>query len=95
VKDKKTCQDLHARRRAKERFGLVFESKDQQKITKKIQAGEAYFIKQQSDRISIYDVKYNGSLIRIVYDSGTQQIVTVMYPHVTPLKVQNKVEIEY
>jgi hypothetical protein len=76
---KKTCQNRHARRRAAARFGINMGPRFHEELVTAIQTGKASFVEKQSNRISVWDVDYEGKVARIVYDRIRKQIVTFLY----------------
>lgn len=81
-KRKSINQRIHAKRRFLERYGMTFSTRDLDAIVSQIKTGQASFISRQSLRVTIWDVFYCGTLMRVVYDKNTKNIVTV-FPHET------------
>ena len=79
---KEQSQNVHARRRFMQRFGIPLTKERKAEILAKIQMGHAHFVEKQSNRISIFDVFLEGSgtKVRIVYDKNRHNIVSVLYP---------------
>jgi len=71
---KKQSQEIHARRRAYERYGVFILPGAMDALVKTIQKGRAQFVKRQSNRISIFDVDNK----RVVYDRKRKTIVTFL-----------------
>jgi hypothetical protein len=75
---KHKAQILHARRRAKERFDLELTPKLRRQLIADIQAGRAWFVYRQSNRVSIWRVAVGKLTARVVYDSVRKSIVTFL-----------------
>jgi hypothetical protein len=89
--NKKACQFHHARRRAAHRFGINLSPKTHDQLIQDIQTGKALFVEKQSNRISVWDLKYDNQILRLVYDRQRKQIVTILYhdyPGQKPSKIQ-------
>lgn len=69
----------HANRRCKERFGVSLKKEEQQEVIKLIQRHEAVFVERQSNRITVWDVLYKNTDMRVVYDTSRKVIVTVLF----------------
>jgi len=79
-KGKKRNQIKHARKRFEKRFGIDLNENQYTQLVNRVKKGRAHFIRRQSNRISIWDVKFEGKKIRVVYDKKTAAIVTALYP---------------
>lgn len=81
-RNKEQCQNVHARRRFIQRFGIPLTKELKAKLLDLIYAGHAQFIEKQSNRISLFDMNIpdNGTKIRVVYDKIRHNIVSVLYP---------------
>jgi len=77
---KKKAQQIHASRRAKQRFGINFGKDEQGQIKNLIQNGKATFLWRQSGRVTHWLVKHSDKLIHAVYDKERKQIITVLVP---------------
>lgn len=75
--NKAVCQQVHARRRIEERFGVRFVST--LAIVDDIQAGRLRFIRKQSNRVSLYETEFEGKPAVVVYDRHRKVLVTA-YP---------------
>ena len=75
---KKQCQQHHAKKRALERYGLNLITKDLRQLVLDIQNGKSKLIEQQSLRVSIREVEFNGEQVFVVYDSKRKSIVTFL-----------------
>ncbi len=84
---KKRNQIKHARKRFKKRFQIDINDNQYIQIINKIQKGRAEFIRRQSNRVSVWDVDFEGKLIRVVYDKKTTAIVTALYPPFNKLEI--------
>lgn len=77
---KKKRQIKHAKRRFKERFDIYIDESELQRLSKKIEAGEAKLVGKQSERVSIYEVRVNSRMVHVVYDKRRKTIVTALPP---------------
>ena len=69
---KAQCEKIHAKRRAKKRYGVKLNRESYEELCNKISKGEANFVAQQTNTRSIYDVEYvdnsgDSHLMRAVY----------------------------
>ena len=77
---KEQSQNIHARRRFQERFGIFLTKELKAEILQTIHKGFASFVEKQSNRISLFDVTIKGSTIRVVYDKVRKNIVSALWP---------------
>lgn len=75
---KKKAQEIHARKRAAERFGVHLTHEAEREILDKITNGKATFIKKESNRVSLFGVIFAGKETVVVYDRARKTIVTLM-----------------
>lgn len=72
----------HARKRCKERLGFKLTTKLENQIVNAIKYDRGVtFIKRSSRTRKILDVDLNSQIIRVVYSSSMEQIVTVFKRH--------------
>lgn len=84
---KKDLQKKHAKRRFQTRVGISLTKELHNILVKKIQKGQAVKFEKQSNRVSIWDINVLGMFpdnpeikdLRVVYDSNTKNIVTLLY----------------
>jgi hypothetical protein len=76
--DKRKSQSIHARKRFIQRYAIDFTKSMEQEVIAEIRCGRAPLFDKQSLRVSIYDVYYKGSVMRVVYDKKRNVIVTVL-----------------
>jgi hypothetical protein len=74
---KKSAQRKHARKRAKERYGIDLTRRDMRAIIRKIDNGKAEFIGRQSLRVTVWKAKYKEEDLTFAYDNKRKTIVTV------------------
>lgn len=79
MKGKSRALFLHAKKRAKERFGFELNRDKHRDIVSMIQGNSAKFVEKQSNRVSVWDVEYHGILMRVVYDKSRGQIITLLH----------------
>lgn len=75
---KKSWERMHARQRAKERFGVNLKNKDLATLVTMIQKGNAEFLRRQSKRVTIWRVRYAEKTMVVVYDTLRHMIVTFL-----------------
>lgn len=77
---KKQCQQAHARRRAKERFGIRLTKAMRLDIIKKIGSNKTRKLGKQSLRVTGHEVEIEGKLLKVLYDKKRKSIVTILPP---------------
>lgn len=75
---KKLNQRKHFKRRMFERYGVEINRKDIETIVKSIQNREAKFLSRTSNRVTLWEVDYQGLAIPVVYDSQRKTVVTAL-----------------
>jgi len=74
-KSKSKCQNMHAKRRAMERFGINLNI---EQLVKEIQQQQLTFLERQSNIKTLWYKELEGIKVVVVYDSMRKQIATVM-----------------
>lgn len=70
---------VHARRRARERYGLEFGPTTESEVLRVIQSSRSRLIERQSNRVSVHEVTLgDGLVVRVVYDRKRKQVVTFL-----------------
>src|SRR5271157_4892951 len=79
-RDPKTKHDveMHAKKRAEQRYGVELNHEDRLNVVKLIQSGEADFVAKQSNTRSLFKVDYEGSSLNVVYDKVRHALRTVL-----------------
>jgi hypothetical protein len=77
-KRKRPFMLLHAKKRAFQRYGLILEDGDLQKIENKIRKGNAELQYKQSNAISVWKVDYRGREIVAVYNKKQKALSTLL-----------------
>lgn len=77
-KDKGDCQRIHAKRRALQRFGVVLDDAKQEQIIKRIQKGDAIFLRRDSIRVAVFAIRFEGTLLKVVYDAQRKTLASVL-----------------
>jgi len=77
-KTKSDRQVEHAKRRARQRYGISLSDHDYLQIVKKIQDGDAEFLEHQTQRVAVYKVEYKGDLFIAVYDQQRENVCTFL-----------------
>ena len=93
-KGKRKNQIKHARRRFKQRFDISLNDNQYMQLINRIKNGKGEFVKRQSNRITIWDLEFEGELVRVVYDKKTTAIVTALYPEGRPLETLGERSLE-
>lgn len=75
---KKRKQINHAKRRFRERFGLEVSEGDLYKMAKDIREKKAIFVHKDTNRVSIFLVKFRGNEYTVAYDRTRKIIITVL-----------------
>ena len=70
----------HAKRRARERYGLELNRFDRKEIVGIIQVGMSELECRTSNAYKVHLVKYKDRLLRVVYDSRRKTICTFLPP---------------
>ncbi len=78
MRSKRRDQQRHAQQRALARTGLNIGQRQQDAIVDKIRTGEAVFVRKESNRISVFDVEYEETTLRVVYDKQRKSLATIM-----------------
>lgn len=84
MSDKTRSLRVHTKRRMSERFGKQINRRDIQAMVRAIQtfAGSnvqsAKFVDRQSNRVTRWFVKHDGSWLPVVYDRNRRTIVTIL-----------------
>lgn len=68
----------HAKRRCKERLDCSLTRFLHGNLVRLIQNNQAEFIERQSCRVTLWNVSFQGTDYRVVYDSKRKLIVTVL-----------------
>ena len=79
-KGKRKNQIRHAFQRFEKRFDICLNDNQYNQLVNRIKKGKAEFVKRQSNRITIWDLEFEGQSVRVVYDKNTSAIVTALYP---------------
>lgn len=87
---KARSQQKHARRRARERFGIKLTRNDQIDMVGMIRDGRSRMVERQSLRVSVHEVEWDGYKLRVVYDKSRRTIVTVLPESYEPLMEENE-----
>jgi len=77
-KSRTNKQRNHSKRRFRQRYGIDFNQQMRQEFRRLIQSNQCVLVEKQSNRISIWDVTYEGNVYRIVYDKQRKNVVTVL-----------------
>lgn len=78
---KRKGQIIHFSDRYKERIELNINDNQYTQIVNRIKKGKkgkVKFIRKQSNRVTIWEMMFEGELIKVVYDKKTKAAVTVM-----------------
>lgn len=75
---KAKSQEIHAKRRAFERYGLTLNNSDLAEIKNQIQFGEAQHLESQSNRVSVFSLNMAGTEVPVVYDTSRKTVVSFL-----------------
>jgi hypothetical protein len=70
------AQRIHAKKRAIERYGLELNQEDFKKLNDLARSSPV--IKRMSNRLTLRKMVFNEDVIRVIYDSHRNQIVTFL-----------------
>ena len=73
---KKKNAKKHFQKRSLERVGVLLNEKE---LVRKIQNHELEFVERQSNRKTVFRLKYLDKTYRIVYDKQRKQIITILF----------------
>lgn len=73
---KKKNVKKHFQKRSLERVGVLLNEKE---LVRKIQNHELEFVERQSNRKTVFRLKYLDKTYRIVYDKQRKQIITILF----------------
>lgn len=75
---KRSYAICHTKYRARQRYGIRIAAEDNAAIVKAIQGRRAKFITKVSNRVTAFDVEWQGTVIRVLYDKNAKVILTVL-----------------
>jgi hypothetical protein len=78
--DKKTPQvlNVHAKKRAEERYGVSLNKEARREIVQLIQTNQAKFVGKQSNTRTLWQVNYQNQNFNVVYDKARSSMCTVL-----------------
>jgi|SRR5882724_2220063 len=76
--NKKTAQQLHARKRMWERHRIWLSKKARREVIGKIRNRQAKFLGQQSNRVWGFEVEHEGIKMKVLYDMLRGSLITVL-----------------
>jgi len=68
----------HAKKRAKERYGIDLNKYARREITASIQSNQAEFVHKTSHNRSLWRVSHEGETLNVVYDKQRKTFCTVL-----------------
>lgn len=77
-KTRKYMQRDHFYKRMSERFGIRVTKNDLSNLKAQITSDKSIFIEKTSNRVSLHGVKFNDTLLIVVYDKNRNELVTVL-----------------
>ncbi len=75
---KRACEHLHAKNRAKERYGIDFTRKKHDEVVCIIHSSKFLHTEELTRRVRLYDIMLDGVLVRILFDRKRQQVITFL-----------------
>jgi hypothetical protein len=91
---KYAAQMRHAQRRALERYSIFCSLADLMEIRDLIQSQKGNLVERQSLRVTVWDVDYKGTEIRVVYDNVRKSIVTFLHRDLEKYSIVEKGEMK-
>lgn len=81
-KPKKRAQEIHATRRALERYGVKLTRQDLEIMINLIQQNSenVKFIEKDSHRVTIWEIRYLDHIFKACYDKNSKMICTFLPP---------------
>lgn len=79
-KTKAQNQEMHAKIRFAQRYGVMICDDTYRDMVQQIQSGKAKFIRKQSNRVSHFWVTWHDQTVPVVYDKLRGTVVTVLMP---------------
>lgn len=79
-KNKAECQKRHFKRRMQERFGLSITDAVYYQMRGQVKNGGAKFLRKTNNRLSVFELTFQGHTMRVVYDSVNKTLVTALLP---------------
>jgi len=74
-------QKGHAKRRARERYGLNLRQHEYDELVRRIKNNiDCRFLQRQSNRVSLFAIKMDGNWLPVVYDKQRHTVVTILPP---------------
>lgn len=92
-RSKSKSERTHAKRRARERFGVNLSEPQFDALIKDIQDNKLEFIERQSNRVTVWRGMLEDKEAIVVYDSSRKEIVTFIDPS-SPLFQDGRVCLE-
>lgn len=71
-------QRIHAKSRARERYGITLNRKQLIEVVQLIQNRKGIFVERQSNRVTRWLVSYQNETLHVVYDSQRHNIATFL-----------------
>src|SRR6267154_2757729 len=75
---KKTGQQIHARNRMWQRYGIWLTKKSRRELINLIRQRKARFLGQQSNRVEGWEVVFQGRKIKVLFDTFRGCLITVL-----------------
>jgi len=75
---KAQAQRIHAKRRARERYDMRLNRADLDCIVVLIKSGQSVLMSHKSNRVKEHLVIYNDTIMRVIYDSKRQNVITFL-----------------
>lgn len=75
---KKEIQTRHAKKRFRQRHSIKFSSSALTEMARQVKQGKSELIERQSRHRGLWAIRYRGESYRVIYDSNTKAIVTVL-----------------
>ena len=78
MKTKEQCQQLHALKRAQQRYSVPLSKSDYRELCSLIKKGKASILQKQSNRVNICSLSYKEKTFVLAYDKQRHSIATFL-----------------
>lgn len=75
---KKEIQTRHAKKRFRQRHRVKFSSAALTEMARLVKQGKGELLEKQSRHRGLWNIRFRGGLYKVIYDSNTKAIVTVL-----------------
>ena len=76
--DKKTCEVLHAKKRFRQRYGIIYNKAARRTMENFILDGRAELVEKQSNTRYVLRMPYSSTSVTLIWDDKRKTIVTCL-----------------